>query len=209
MSRLFPEPSVITLSPADGGVDALKAGDLPKGKASVVLSNHFVRYALVPWSTDISGTAEETAYVRHHFVRIYGERAKAWSFRASPAPSGTPRLCSAVDTALIEEIKSAFAKAKRKLVSVQPQLMASFNRWRGKVPSSGAWLVIVEPERACVALHAKGNWQAIQNARGDWLPILERERHRIGGELPNLVLLQGEDSAPAEAAGWNVQRLAA
>jgi hypothetical protein len=206
---LFPEPHVIKLAPADGGVDALNAKDPPKGKVIVVLPNHFVRYALVPWSAALSGAAEESAYVRHHFVRIYGERAKAWSFRASPSSGGAPRLCSAVDTALIEELKKIFSRGKGKLVSVQPELMATFNRWRGKVPAAGAWLVMAQPERACIGLHAKGNWQAVQNARGDWLALLERERHRIGGALPDLVLLHSPEGVASDAPGWKLQRLAA
>jgi hypothetical protein len=209
LPKLFPEPRVIALAPGAGGVGALAANDLPKGRVTVVLSNHFVRYALVPWSTALSGATEEMAYVRHHFVRIYGERAKAWSFRASPAPSGRPRLCSAVDTALLDEIKRAFAKSKAKLVSIQPRLMATFNRWRGAVPAAGAWLVMVEQDRACIGLHAGGNWQAVQNARGEWPALLERERHRIGGELPELVLLHGAPAAAAQAPGWKLRELAA
>lgn len=209
MSLLSPKANVIRLAPDTGGVDALRTRDLPKGKVTVVLSNHFVRYAIVPWSAALSGATEEAAYVRHHFVRIYGDRAKAWSFRASPASAGAPRLCSAVDTALIEDVKSVLAKAKAKLVSVQPQLMATFNRWRDAVPAAGAWLVMVEPDRACIGLHARGNWQAVQNARGEWLPLLERERHRIGGELPDVVLLQSDEPPAAQIAGWKVQRLAA
>ena len=209
MSRLFPEPRVITLAPATGGIEALKASGLPKGRVSVVLSNHFVRYALVPWSAALSGAAEETAYVRHYFVRVYGDRAKAWSFRASPAPSGMPRLCSAVDTILLEELKRIFSKSKAKLVSVQPELMSTFNRWRGKVPATGAWLVMADAERACIGLHAKGNWQAVNNARGEWLPLLERERHRIGGALPDVVLLHSDQALRVDAAGWKVQQLAA
>ena len=46
---------------------------------------------------------------------------------------GAPRLCSAIDTAFLQEIKNLFAKSKSKLVSLQPELMATFNRWRGKV----------------------------------------------------------------------------
>ena len=208
MLRLFPEPHVVTLAPGQR-VESLKAMDLPKGKVSVVVSNHFVRYALVPWSAALSGAAEETAYVRHHFLRVYGERAKAWSFRASPASRGAPRLCSAIDTAFLQEIKNLFAKGKSKLVSLQPELMATFNRWRGKVPAAGAWLVMAEPERACIGLYAKGNWQAVHNARGEWLALLERERHRIGGTLPDRVLLHSPQETPSDAPGWKVERLAA
>lgn len=211
MSRLFPERLTLTL--AQGGIEALQAASLPKSRVTVVLSNQFVRYAIVPWSDALAGAAEETAYVRHHFVRIHGERAKAWSFRASPAAAGAPRLCSAIDANLLSALKASFENSKAKLVSVQPRLMSAFNRWRGAVPAAGAWLVLVEPQRACIGLHARGSWQAVHNGRmsvpGEWLPLLERERHRIGGEVPDRVLLHSAQPVAAEAPGWKLQRLAA
>jgi len=205
VSLLFPERHLIGLAPAEvslgkrklacdpefgaqpwqGAIHALKNLDLA-GKVTVVLSNHFVRYALVPWSGALSSPQEEDAYVRHHFVKIHGERAKSWVFRATGASS---RLCSAIDQDLLEELRACFAKhRKAKLVSVQPALMAAFNRWRGSIPASGAWLVLVEPGRACVGLHAQGHWQSVQNAKGEWRAALERERHRAPGAVPELVL---------------------
>ena len=207
MSLLFPKPLTVTLAPS-ATVEDLAAKDL-RGRVTVVLSNHFVRYALVPWSAELAGEAEEEAYVRHHFVRVYGDRAKAWSFRASPAPAGAARLCSAIDANLLAALRSAFAKTRAKLVSVQPSLMAVFNRARAAVPARGAWLVLAEPERACVALHSGGRWQAVSNARGEWLPLLERERGRIGGAAPDLVLFHSTGPAANEAPGWKVKALAA
>jgi hypothetical protein len=225
---LFPERLLIGLGPAavsisgrpaiacdpafgrepwQGAVHVLKNLELPRARATVVLSNHFVRYALVPWSDALAGEAEEAAYVRHHFAHIHGERAKSWAFRASEGPS---RLCSAIDADLLKAIKECFSgKNKARLVSVQPGLMAAFNRWRGSIPPAGAWLALVEPDRACVGLHAKGRWQSVQNARGEWLALLERERHRIAGDVPNLVLLHSEHAVAGEAPGWKLQRLPA
>ena len=220
MSRLFPErlelrlsPTEISLGdrkiPCDASLQALQALELRQARVSVILSNAFVRYALVPWSDALSGEAEEAAYVRHHFLRVHGERAKGWTFRASPAPARAPRLCSAIDTALLEQLK----KSVKRLVSVQPALMAVFNRCRGAIPPAGAWLALVEPERACIGLHAKGGWQAVSNAKisagGEWLALLELERHRLAGDAPDLVLLHSDQTLPAEAPGWKVERLAA
>lgn len=228
MSRLFPERLRIGLAPAEisldgkrlacdpgfgrepwqGALQALKAQTLRAAHATVVLSNHFVRYALVPWSDALAGPAEEEAYRRHHFARIHGERAKSWLLRSSEDAPGAPRLCSAIDRALLEELKACFPKSgKARLVSVQPQLMAVFNRWRAAIPRSGAWLMLVEADRACAALHAKGRWQSVQNARGEWLALLERERHRTAGAVPNLVLLHADAAMPADAPGWKLQRL--
>ena len=147
--------------------------------------------------------AEEAAYLRHHFAKIHGERAKGWLFRAAEGRRGEPRLASAVDGELIGAIKAIFAKAgKAKLVSVQPALMHVFNGTRTAVPHpGGAWLVIAEPDRACVALHANGAFRAVQNAKGEWRTLLERERYRVDGETTRRVLLAGAD-APSNDPYW-------
>lgn len=209
MSRLFPERVLVVLAPGriavgaraiacdpaygaepwQGAVAALRAVEWNESaRVTMVLSNHFVRYALVPWSEALSTAAEEAAYVRHHFARIHGERAKGWTLRASPGAPAEPRLCSAIDVGLLEAIKTCFEDKKAKLVSLQPGLMAAFNRWRESIPAAGAWLVVAEPGRACVALHSGRRWRSVQNARGSWRELLERERRRVDGEVPDRVL---------------------
>ena len=191
--------------PWQGALAALQQLDLGAAAVSVVLSNHFVRYALVPWSDALRGPAEEEAYVRHHFVRVHGERAKSWAVRWSGGTGA--RLACAVDAELVAALRACVAKqAKARLASLQPYLMAAFNRWRGELPAAGAWLLLVEDGRACVALHAGDGWQSVQNSRGSAAELLERERHRVAGEIPDLVLACAERPL-APAPGWNLRRL--
>jgi hypothetical protein len=233
VSRFFSEDLRVRLAPAEvlaggssiacdpafgtepwqGAIATLKNMEWTKPcRVTVVLSNHFVRYAVIPWSDGLATPVEEEAYLRHHFGKIHGERAKGWSLRASEAPRGAQRLASAIDTALVEALKGAFPKnAKAKLVSVQPELMETANRWRQAIPAAGAWLVLAEPERACIALHASQGWRSVQNAKGDWFTLLDRERYRLHGaegEVPSLVLLSGT-KAPANSDGWEFRELAA
>jgi len=230
VSPLFPERLLVRVAPAEvalgakrypcdpafgaepwhGALEALKSITWPRSRVTVVLSNHFVRYALVPWSAALATPAEEQAYLRHHFAKIHGERAKGWLFRAAEGRRGEARLASAVDGELIAAIKAVFPKTgKAKLVSVQPALMHVFNSTRVTVPDAGAWLVIAEPDRACVALHANGAFRAVQNAKGEWRTLLERERFRVAheGVLPDLVLLAGA-ATPADG-DWKFRQLAA
>ena len=166
----------------------------------MILSNHFVRYAIVPWSEGLDSAAEEEAYVRHHFAKIHGERAKSWALRWSG--NGATRLASAIDPGLLDALKQALPR----LVSLQPYLMAAINRCRKSIPKSGAWLALVEEERACIALHAGGRWQSVQNTRGAWLDLLDRERHRAGGEAPDFALVAGARPA-GEIPGWKFREL--
>ena len=197
-----------------GAVAALKSVpiDFP-AKVTVVLANRFVRYAVVPWSAALGGPAEEEAYLRHHFAKIHGERAKGWALRSSRAAAGAPRLASAIDGTLVAAVRECFPrKGKAKLASIQPQLMTRFNEWRGGVPAAGAWLVLAEADRACVALHSGGRWRSVLSAGGSWLALLERERYRLqggdAGELPSLVLLAGART-PADKGGWQFREVAA
>ena len=212
-SRLPCDPA-FGAEPWQGAVAALKSVkiDFP-AKVTVILSNRFVRYAVVPWSGALGGAAEEEAWLRHHFAKIHGERARGWALRASEAAAGAPRLASAMDGALVDSIKECFkGNRKAKLVSVQPQLMTRFNEWRGGVPAAGAWLVLAEADRACVALHSGGRWRSVLSAGGPWLALLERERYRLqggdAGELPSLVLLGGARTPP-EKGSWQFREVPA
>jgi hypothetical protein len=200
--------------PWQGAVAGLKSIsiDFP-AKVTVVLANRFVRYAVVPWSGALGGAAEEEAYLRHHFAKIHGERAKSWALRSSEAAAGAPRLASAIDSALMQAVRECFPKkGKARLVSVQPQLMTRFNEWRGAVPAAGAWLVLAEADRACIALHSGGRWRSVLSGSGAWLALLERERYRLqGGDtgaLPSLVLLAGART-PADKGAWQFHELGA
>src|SRR5207237_6253438 len=93
------------------------------------------------------------------------------------------RLASAVDSGLLAAIRESLqGKAAARLISVQPRLMSKFNEWRKSIPDAGAWLVLAEPDRACVALHAEGRWRSVQNGKGAWRALLDRERHRVRSE---------------------------
>ena len=228
MSRLFPERLTVAFAPSalrvrgetlacdadfgsepwHGALERLKGVELGSARVTVELSNHLVRYALVPWSDALSTAAEEEAYVRHHFVKVHGERAKGWALRASEAAPGEPRLASAIDAALVEGLRKAFEGKKARLASIQPALMARFNAARASWPGDGAWLVIAEQERACIALHGGRGWRSVQNARGPWRATLERERHRVEGDVPSLVLLAG-DEPPANDPAFQFRALGA
>jgi len=185
-------------------------------EVTVVLSNHFARYALVPWSEGLSNAGEEAAFARYCFAKVHGERSKDWELRLSRAPAGSARMASAVDSALVQAIRAAFpAGAKARLASVQPYLMSAFNRWRQLIKGARAWFLLVEPQRACLAFLENGRWTTVRNARGSfedpgqWAELLDRERHRVGGSAtPDGVYVHAGGKAPsAEVQGWTFKSL--
>jgi hypothetical protein len=214
---------VLGAAPWQGAAAALGrlAGEARDAKAqvTVVLSNHFVRFILVPWSEGLGNAGEQTAFVRYCFAKLHGERSKDWDLRLSPGPAGSRRIASAVDSSLVQAVRAAFpAAARAKLVSVQPYLMSAFNRWRKHVKGERAWFLLVEPQRACLAYLEGGLWSAVRNTRGNfdepgqWAELLDRERHLVGGEGASEAVYvhapRSRKAPSAEAHGWTFSSLA-
>ena len=188
-------------------------------EVTVVLSNHFARFILVPWSEGLGSAEEQTAFVRYCFAKVHGERSKDWDLRLNPIPAGSARIASAVDSSLVQAVRAAFpAAARAKLVSLQPYLMSAFNRWRKDVKGERAWFLLVEPQRACLARIEGGRWSAVRNTRGNfdepsqWAGLLDRERHRVGGEEASEDVYvhapRSRETPSTEALGWTFRSLA-
>lgn len=160
--------------------------------ASLILADKFVRYALLPWSDALKTHEQWLALARHRFCAIHGPVANDWEIKfAETAPAG-PRLACAVDRELVEELGALFLARGVRLASVQPYLVAAFNRLRSGVLHAGGtcWMVIEEPGRLILALFLRGVWVAIRSRRADehWrrmLPeIIERESAFLGLDEP-------------------------
>ena len=219
---LQPPPSESVLEPWQAGVAALSAlaADLGEraARVTVVLSNHFVRYALVPPAEGLRGGAEDLAYARYCFGRIHGERSQGWEVRLSGAQDDAARLASAIDLALLQALLACFPSGGRlRLASVQPYLMAAFNHWRHLAGREPVWLLLAEPQRACLAHMSDGRWNAVHNARGDfsgpeqWAELLDRERHLVPAGAGADVLVHAPHRAEvdeSQVAPWRFRGLA-
>jgi hypothetical protein len=186
-----------------------------KGEAAVVLADQFVRYALLPWNETLKSREQWAALATHRFNTLHGPRATDWQINvAETAPMG-PRLACAVDRTLINQLAEIFVQANIRLASVQPFLIAAFNRIRKNVGNGSCWIVVEEPGRLTLALIQRGMWVAIRGRRADkgWrhaLPeILERESAFLGLSEPVtrvIVCAQGEfDTEMYEA--WRAESI--
>lgn len=159
-------------------------------EASVVLADAFARYVLLPWNDTLKTPEQWLALARHRFAGLHGERAAEWEVKVSETAPGGPRLACAIDRELLESLKNRFSSHGIALTSVQPFLVAAYNRIRRSVGAGSCWVVVEERGRLTLVLIQRGTWLAIRSRRCDarWrlvLPeILERESAFLGVSEP-------------------------
>lgn len=176
MSRAMrPRPSAgawLASAPADGqppwagAIQALPEllGDakLRHARATVVLSDHLVRYLVVPWKKELSNANELVEYARARFEQLHGDGARDWQLRIGNAPQGAPRLVAAIDTALVGALRLALATFQITMVSCQPALTALVDGRRALV-GEDAWIVNAERGRLVIARISGGQWRSVRS----------------------------------------------
>lgn len=140
----------------------LEAEGSGRGDLSVVVSNHFVRYLVIPWDAQIGSIDEYEAYLRIAFENVFGDTAASWTFRSTTEKAGAPRLAAAIDGELDHGLRQLGAGSLR-LVSVQPYLMAAFNALSQTLRRQDFFFLLAEPGRACVLAAVDGYWRTARN----------------------------------------------
>lgn len=135
--------------------------------ATVVISNHFVRYALVPSSDQLRNDRETEAYCRHRLLTMFGEQANHWNLRWSPTDHQGPLVVSAIENEWLREIQTVFSGRPQRLRSVQPYLMTAFNAHCKAMAGRSCWFVVYEPGRLAICLLHNGQWRTVANRRAD------------------------------------------
>jgi hypothetical protein len=155
-------------TPWQAAVDAferfLATPEAGRGTLEVVLSNHFVRYLLVPWSAQIASAEEFRNYAASMFEDIHGDLAAEWDVMVSAERAGAPRLAAAVDRALLAAIRTAVAPTRLRLASVQPYLMAAYNRVARAHTGGDFVFMLLEAGRACIVAAQGGKWCHVSTA---------------------------------------------
>ena len=226
--RRLVHKEIVAFAPAEPGVppwqpavDALAAkvaaGALAKADVTLVLSNRFVHYAVVPWSDTLGSKEEELAFARHCFARVHGSEADDWEIRLSSAQPHKSRLACAIEQSLIEALSTCMSPLASRYRSLQPHLMASFNRWRTRLGARPGWFVVAEPGLLSVALLSDGQWHSVRTLKvgPDWprelSGVLSREECLVDSPTQcDEVLLFAPDAAQPlmlEAGKWRIKTL--
>jgi hypothetical protein len=149
----------------------------------LVVSDHWTRYAMLPWSEELARPAERVAHARMILNSIYGDVADDWTISLSDSPPHTASIISAIPTRLLDDLDAVIAARQLRLVSLQPQLIVAYNSWRDRLPDSAAWFASID-EGSLAALHlSDGRCDRIRSVRisDDW--SVEMRRMQTMGRL--------------------------
>lgn len=131
-------------------------------KPQLVLSNHFVRYALIPWHDSLGNHAERQAYLRHSFQLAYGDSAKGWDLRMSDNGVQRAAVASGIEQGLLQHVQRAFEAAGLNMSEIYPHLMVAINQARQQTDHAAYWFALVESGRLCIALIQDGHWRSVK-----------------------------------------------
>ncbi len=163
------------------------------GQLRVLLSARYSRFCLVPWSDAIGHPRELDAYARGCFENLYGQALDDWRIVLSPEPTGAARIATALPEALLQGLQALGRESRLRLRSVQPYLMAAYNRCSAQVEQGDFLFVLAEPRRSVLLLAAGGAWQQVL-AQGcadtdqALQALIERTCELYGERLPRVYL---------------------
>ncbi|MHC8339939.1 hypothetical protein [Pseudomonas sp. HLT2-19-2] len=135
----------------------------PGAELSVVISGHFSRFCLVPWSEQISSSAELLGFAQLCFEDLYGVPTQPWSMVLSAEPAGYDRVATALPQDLLTQLRTQVAAGGLRLRSVQPYLMAAFNHFDKSFDAEDFLFVVAEPVRSVLLLAREGRWTSVRS----------------------------------------------
>jgi hypothetical protein len=195
-----PNPEMPWNTALDKLETVLSGSAIKPQSASIVVSNHFLRYAVVDVDKSLQKEAEQAAYIRHRFGELYGACADTWELRLDQEYSGAPILASAIEGQLLAALRDMFKRVGVKLQSIQPCLMKAYNQCQTELKNRNAWFVLFEQGMLCIAWLKDGYPGQVRTIKAgeDWLEklpeILEREAFlsELSGSSKEIILCSFE-----------------
>jgi hypothetical protein len=118
--------------------------------AQLVLSNHYVRYALVEEAEVLTSAVVRTAAARQALQSIYGEAASDWEIVMEHGARGAA-LVAGAPRALLAALRAACLGAGARRLSVQPLLVALANDVARDAGEEAGWIGVLEAGRIVLA----------------------------------------------------------
>jgi hypothetical protein len=144
---------------------ALAAGEPRAFDARVVLSNHLVRYAVVPGAAELRNDVERDAAARHAMSATYGDMAGRWRVVLDASGASDDALAAAIDEDLCAGLTEQLKAAGARRLHIEPLFAFAMNRSTRSVTARTGWLAVVERGRIVLASLANGELGTLRSHR--------------------------------------------
>lgn len=174
---------------AQAAADALRGllarTDSGRAELTLLLSNHFMHYVLVPWRAQVAQPAELQAFASVCLDETFGSESGSREVRVARERAPSARVAAAVDNTLLKALRSAVAGSRLRLTSIQPYLPAAFDHLRAHFGARDFLFLLAEPARSCLLLAKDGCWRSLRNIAAVARPhelahLIEREAQLAG-----------------------------
>ena len=130
----------------------------------LVVSNHFVRYQLLPWESIVACKGDTQALAQARLQLAFGDAAAGWQVLADAPRFRSASLAAAIDGQLLASAREIAAAAGLQIASIRPHLLAA--RQCHPVKNTGAgWFAVFEPGRLTVLGSVQGRATSLHNIR--------------------------------------------
>lgn len=165
-------PEVIAFAPQTGArnmaaaLTALDAWIAQHGRGArrvdAVVSDSFVRYALLPWNDAPLSKAEDRILQQAKFEELYGDMGE-WQVLAERQHFGQARIACAMPAALVDGVAALCRAHGVKPGAIVPHFIACWNRWRRRIGAASGILAVVERDNVVIASFARGGWSGLRS----------------------------------------------
>ena len=136
-----------------------------KTEMKFTISNHFIRYVVLPPQDEITTPDEVLAYAGFLMREVYAERVNDWMLSVSAWNPSSGAICAAISRDLMTQLQALAARHKIKLKDTAPYLVSAFDQWHKLFDEKRTYFVLVETGRFCIALLTDNIWHSIRNQR--------------------------------------------
>jgi len=152
------------VAPVVAAFETLLAQNLARpASIDILLSDHFVRYAVLAWRPGLSGD-EWQAYAQHELERVFGAVSGRRLVRIAPARRGAARIAAAIDAGLVDAVQAVGREHRCRIRSLEPNLCQVVNRSLRRSQGDGHLLVAEQGRLTRLALR-DGAWCDVQSIR--------------------------------------------
>lgn len=132
------------------------------GGLRLVISNHWLRFAILPWSDSLTRPAERRALALNVMEEIYGD-CGTQEIRISEAGFRRPALAAALPSYALQQLQLLSQEHALPLLSLQPLLMQAFAACQGQLKGSDHAFACLEPGKLTLLTSSNHRWQSVQS----------------------------------------------